>query len=310
VIDRLDEDDVKLMLFGGKGGVGKTTIAASVAIHLAGKFKTLLLSTDPAHSLSDSLEQPVGDEIVTVKGVDRLYALEISAEKSFSDFKEKYGFEIKRILDTSTSLDQDDIDAFFSLSIPGIDEVMGLKTIITLIEEGKYEKFVVDTAPTGHALRLLALPRLFNEWIRIAAKMRWKYRYIVERFSGRYDPDQGDTFLVDMKKMVNGLESLFTDGRRCMFVAITIPEGMAVFETERLIKNLHTYGIEVNQLIVNNVVGRGNCEFSKERKKEHERYLEILNEKFNSLDITVVPLQPREVKGLDALNNFKEMLFQ
>jgi len=310
VIDRLDEDEVKLMLFGGKGGVGKTTIAASVAIHLAGKFKTLLLSTDPAHSLSDSLEQPVGDEIVAVKGIGRLYALEISAEKSFSDFKEKYGFEIKRILDTSTSLDQDDIDAFFSLSIPGIDEVMGLKTIITLIQEGKYEKFVVDTAPTGHALRLLALPRVFNQWIGIAAKMRWKYRYMVERFSGRYESDAGDTFLVDMKKMVNGLESLLKDRRRCMFVAITIPEGMAVPETERLIKTLYTYGIEVNHLIVNNIVGRGDYEFSTERRKDQEHYLEILGNKFSKLDITLVPLQPREVKGLDGLNNFKEILFQ
>src|SRR3990167_8450005 len=123
----LKENALKLILFGGKGGVGKTTCASSAGLYLAKGFKTLLISTGPAHSLSDSLGQEIGSEIKEVKGVQNLSALEISAEKALSKFKIKYETQIRKILDTSTYLDQEDIDSIFNLPIPGIDEVMGLK---------------------------------------------------------------------------------------------------------------------------------------------------------------------------------------
>jgi len=196
----LRKDVLKLILLGGKGGVGKTTCALSTGLYLAKDFKTLLFSTDPAHSLADSLGQKIGDEIKEVEGVKNLCALEISSEKALSEFKIRYGSEIRKILDTSTYLDQEDIDAIFTLPIPGIDEVMGFKTIVDLIEEGKFDKYIVDTAPTGHALRLLTFPELLDDWIKVIAKMRWKYRYMVERFAGKYKPDEGDDFLVELKK--------------------------------------------------------------------------------------------------------------
>src|SRR3990172_248577 len=146
---------LKLILFGGKGGVGKTTCAASSGLYLSKYFRTLLISTDPAHSLSDSLGQEIGDQIREVRGVKNLYALEVSAEKALSNFKIEYEDEIKNILDTSTNLDHEDINSLFALPIPGIDEVMGFKTILDLIEKAEYDKYIVDTAPTGHALRLL-----------------------------------------------------------------------------------------------------------------------------------------------------------
>jgi len=174
----LKEDALKLILFGGKGGVGKTTCAASTGLYLSKDFKTLLISTDPAHSLTVSLEQKIGDEIHPVrdktpkatdgclrqpisngvKGINNLSALEIDAEKALSKFKLEREDEIKKIFDTSTYLDQEDIDSLLALPIPGIDEVMGFKTIVDLIEEEKFDKYIVDTAPTGHALRLLTLP--------------------------------------------------------------------------------------------------------------------------------------------------------
>ena len=186
--------ELKLLLFGGKGGVGKTTCATSTALYLAKDFKTLLFSTDPAHSVADSLGLKIGDEIKEVKGIKNLSALEISAEKALSMFKIEYDVEIRRLFDTSTYLDKDDIDSILGLPIPGIDEVMGFKTIVDLIEEGKFDKYIVDTAPTGHALRLLTLPELLDDWIKVMAKMRWKYRYMVERFAGRYSPDEADDF--------------------------------------------------------------------------------------------------------------------
>ena len=201
------------------------------------------------------------------------------------------------------------MDSVFSLPIPGIDEVMGFKTIIDLIEEGKFDKYIVDTAPTGHALRLLTLPELLDDWIKVMAKMRWKYRYMVETFSGKYNPDEGDDFLVEMKKTVNRVEGLLRNDTACEFIAVTIPENMAIQETGKLVDTLGKYGIKVRQLVINNVLESGDCAFCKERRKEQLRYIGKIKRRFSSLKETIVSLKPREVKGLDALNSFKELLF-
>ena len=307
----LKEDALKLILFGGKGGVGKTTCATSAGLYLAKEdFKTLVISTDPAHSLADSLGQKIGDEIKEIKGVKNLSALEVNAQKTLSQFKVKYEAQIKKIFDTSTYLDQEDIDSFFALPIPGIDEVMGFKTIVDLIEEAKFAKYIIDTAPTGHALRLLTLPELLDEWIKVLAKMRWKYRYMVETFSGKYNPDEGDDFLVEMKKAVKKIESLLKDQNKCEFIAVTIPEDMAILETERLLNDLNRYGIKVKQLIVNNVLELRDCEFCRERSKAQEEYIKQIRRKFSGLLATIMPLQPREVKGIEVLDKFKQILFQ
>ena len=306
----LKEDELKLILFGGKGGVGKTTCASSAGLYLAKEgFKTLVISTDPAHSLSDSLGQRIGDEIKEIKGVKKLSALEVNAQVALSQFKIRYEGQIKKIFDTSTYLDQEDIDAFFALPIPGIDEVMGFKTIVDLIDEAKFDKYIVDTAPTGHALRLLALPQLLDEWIKVLARMRWKYRYMVESFSGKYNPDEGDDFLVEMKKTVKKIEDLLKDRKRCEFVAVTIPEVMAILETERLVSNLNNYGIKVKQLLVNNVLESRDCQFCRERSKGQAEYIKQIRRKFSGLKATITPLQPHEVKGIEALNKFSGRLF-
>jgi len=314
----LKEDALKLILFGGKGGVGKTTCASSAGLYLAKEGKrVLVVSTDPAHSLSDSLGQKIGDEIKEVKSARNLSALEIDAQKALSQFKVKYELEIKKIFDTSTYLDQEDIDSIFALPIPGIDEVMGFKTIVDLIEEAKFDKYIVDTAPTGHALRLLTLPELLDEWIKVLAKMRWKYRYMVETFSGKYNPDESDDFLVEMKKTVKRIGALLKDQNKCEFIAVTIPEDMAILETERLINNLNKYSIKIKQLVVNNVLslkGRPfglelrDCEFCRERSKAQEEYIRQIKRKFSSLKTTIMPLQPREVKGIESLDNFSRLL--
>lgn len=305
----LKEDVLRLILFGGKGGVGKTTCAVSAGIYLAMDFRTLIISTDPAHSISDSLGQSIGDEVKEIKGIRNLSAIEISAEKSLSKFKRRYENQIRKIMDTSTYLDQEDIDSIFDLPIPGMDEVMGFKAIIDLIEESGFDKYIVDTAPTGHALRLLTLPEMLDDWIKVIAKMRWKYRYMVTTFSGKYSPDEGDDFLIEMKKTVKRIEGLLRDSKRCEFIAVTIPEDMAILETERLLGTLNKYGIKVRQLVINNVLESSDCPFCNERKAEQQRYINNIRGKFNGIKATMVPLQSKEVRGLEGLENFKEELF-
>jgi arsenite/tail-anchored protein-transporting ATPase len=304
----LDNDALKLILFGGKGGVGKTTCASSTGFYLAGQYKTLLISTDPAHSLSDCFGQSIGDAVTGIDGVQNLSAIEVSADKALCRFKTEYGDEIRWILDSSTYLDKADIDSVFALSIPGIDEVMGFKTILDLVEEGKFDKYIVDTAPTGHALRLLTLPGILDDWIKVVAKMRWKYHRVVEAFSGGAKTDRADEFLVEMKKVVKRIEGLLHDGRRCEFIVVTIPEEMAIAETERLVNSLRVAGINVKQMVVNNVVRSSDCDFCKMRRKGQERYIKLIKEKFGTFEITLVPLQPVEVRGIESLDNFRHVL--
>jgi arsenite-transporting ATPase len=304
------ESSLKLTLFGGKGGVGKTTCAASAGLYLANNNNnTLLISTDPAHSLSDSLGKEIGDEIRQIEGVERLSALEISAEKALSEFKIEYDKELRSLFDTSTYLDKEDIDSILALPIPGIDEVMGFKTIVDLIEAEKFDKYIVDTAPTGHALRLLTFPGLLDDWIKVLAKMRWKYRYMVTRFAGKYKPDSADDLLMSMKRTVKKIEGLLKDQNRCEFIVVTIPEDMAVLETKRLIDSLSRYGIKVRQLIINNVIESRGCEFCRERRNVQERYIRQMEDKYTDLNTVIVPLQAGEVKGIKGLERFKEILF-
>ncbi len=299
------EPSLKLILFGGKGGVGKTTCAATAALYLANNNKnTLLISTDPAHSLSDSVGTEIGDEIRQIKGVKNLSAIEISAEKALSKFKIEYDAELRRLFDTSTYLDKEDIDSILALPIPGIDEVMGFKTIVDLIEEEKFDKYIIDTAPTGHALRLLTFPELLDDWIKVLAKMRWKYRYMVTSFAGKYKPDSADDFLVSMKKTVKKIEGLLKDQNRCEFIVVTIPEDMAIKETERLIGDLDHYGMKVKQLVINNVIPEQvGCRFCQQRREGQDKYVREIRKRFGDLRITVIPLEPHEVKGIDALRN-------
>lgn len=306
----LDSNELKLILLGGKGGVGKTSCATAIAIELSKTFKTILISTDPAHSVSDSLEQSIGFKQQPVKGVNNLTAIEIAAEVAFSTFKEQHQAQLEKLFDTSTNLDQEDIGQLMDVSIPGIDEIMSFKIITDFLEEGKYDKLVVDTAPTGHALRLLASPKLLDEWIKVAARIRWKYRYMVTSFSGSYQNDDVDDFLLDLKKTVKRIENLLHDNTRCEFIPVCIPELMAIRGTSRLLSSLSEFEMHPRQIIVNNVMEADDCDFCKRKKASQSKYLQEIGETFKNLNMVKVPLFPEEIKGLEALNQLRICLFE
>ncbi|MEI6576739.1 MAG: ArsA family ATPase [Bacteroidota bacterium] len=305
----LENDDLQLIILGGKGGVGKTSCAIATALALSKKFKTLLISTDPAHSLSDGLGQKIGFSLVEVEGANNLSAIEVIAEEALSLFIKSNLQELKMLLETSTSLDDDDIEDLLSLTIPGIDEVMSFKTIIDLIELGEYEKYVVDTAPTGHALRLISSPKMMDEWIKVAARMRWKYRYMITSFSGTYKHDDVDRLLLNLKRTVKRIENILRDHIKCEFVPVCIPEAMAISETESLLSSLNKSGVFSRQIIVNNVMESEDCAFCKAKKAGQAPHLKYISEKFSDLNMTSVPLFSHEIKGLETLELLRKSLF-
>ena len=308
-LEGLEKKELVMIIFGGKGGVGKTSCALATALFLAEKFKTIILSTDPAHSLSDSLEQVIGSKIKAVTTIPKLSAIEIDADKAFIDFKKEHEKELYKLFDTSTTFDTQDIQQIMRLSIPGIDEVMSFKTIIDFVDSGNYEKYIVDTAPTGHALRLISSPGLLDEWIKMVAKMRWKYRYMIESFSGDYREDDADIMLINLKKTVKRIESLLSNSLRCEFIPVCIPEDMAIIETERLLSELSQYPINSHQLILNHVMESEEIGFCIDKKNAQKKYIKKVSVLFKKLEIVNVPEFAGEIKGLSGLNKLKYVLF-
>lgn len=301
--------DLQFILFGGKGGVGKTTMAAASAIRFAQDKKTLIFTTDPAPSLADSFGQSLSNEPSSIKGVKNLYAMEIDAKQVLKEFKKEYGEDILDILHKGTYLAEEEVEEMFSLEIPGLDEIMGLKKITDFMESEEYDLYIVDTAPTGHTLRLLTLPELLDDWIKFLAKTRWRYHYMIKRISGRERTEKADQFLLEMKKTVKRVRNLLQDIQRTEFIVVTIPEAMGVRETEDLINDLQKFNIPSGHIIINNIFPENNCQFCKTRRKEQERYIKEIKTLFPNFNIGEVPLQTEEIRGIKKLGQLTKLLF-
>ena len=308
-LTELLEKPLQFIMFGGKGGVGKTTMASASAVQLAKARKTLIFTTDPAPSLGDSLEQKLSNEPTKISGVENLWAMEIDAKIVLKEFKEEYGEDILDILQKGTYLSDKEVEEMFELDIPGLDEIMGLKKITDFIDSQEYDLYIVDTAPTGHTLRLLALPELLDQWIKFLASLRWRYHYMTERFSGKKKIEKTDEFLLEMKKTVKKVRSLLQDPAKTEFIVVAIPEAMGVMETEDLVNDLEKLRIPASHIIINNVFPENKCDFCKSRRKNQEKYIDEIKEKFKNFDISEVILQPEEVKGIKNLRSLSRELF-
>ena len=297
----------EFILFGGKGGVGKTTCAAATAMALLPK-KTLIVSTDPAHSLGDCLGQQIGDEVMKVDLVENLYGLEISAEKTLARFKQEYRREMLRLLETSAGIEHltpRERESLLSLPVPGVDEVMGLKRLMDLMDAGTFEKYVLDTAPTGHALRLLSMPSIFDEWVTVFYNLREKHRFH-ERAFGK--PDRADQFLFYLKTSTAKLRNLLRS-EKTEFVVVTAAERLVIEETKDLVGQLRLFGISVKHLIVNKLFPDLDSDFSKIRREQEQRLVKEIRNSFTQLEIVEVYLQPTEPRGIDNLRRFASLLY-
>lgn len=312
-------------MFGGKGGVGKTTVAAATALHWAHHRPgaVLVISTDPAHSLSDAFEQPIGDQITPIRGEPELFAWAVDAGKRLQTFKDRYGDAIETIMDRGTYFDHDDIQQFLELSLPGLDELMAVIEIAELVREGRYALVILDTAPTGHTLRLLALPELMAQWLHVLDLMLEKHRYLQSVF-GRRRHDETDAFMQGITVDMELLRTLLRAPRTTEFVPLTISEAMSVKETGRLVDTLEGMGVPVRTVVVNRVARRADaaeCPFCARRWREQQPSLQEIAARFSTgaagagpraagvgTAAVGVPLLPRQVHGQTSLRQFAGLL--
>ncbi|MEX2569684.1 MAG: ArsA family ATPase [Gemmatimonadota bacterium] len=244
--------DRSLYFVGGKGGVGKSTAAAALAVRLADEREggVLLLSLDPAGSLSEVLGTVVGPEPADIGGVPGLTAQQLDAGAAWSTFRGRYRAEVDELFagflssGTSAALDQDVVEALVDLAPPGVDELMALMEVIDVTEDRPYDALVLDTAPTGHLLRLLEMPELAIEWAHALLRLFLKYREVVS-LTG-----VGERVL-GLSRQLRELRVRLADGSDTFFLAVALPESLSVPETARLLPRLRELQIQAGALLVN-----------------------------------------------------------
>ncbi len=308
----------RYLFFGGKGGVGKTTAASATALFLLKTLtkneSILLFSTDPAHSLSDSLGVKVGNRLVKVAENNgaKLIAYEMDAALALERFRTAHGKVLAEIAERGTLLDESDINELLNLSLPGLDEVMSLFELSELDRERKYAHIVVDTAPSGHTSRLLRLPEVFTRMVHALDRMGEKHRYMIEHFARRrVAADEVDLFLQDLTVRIEAVRKMLYDPEQTNFTLVTIPEAMSVRETERYWELLRREGVPVRDLIVNRVEQEhAGCVYCRARVKTQRPWLKEIAKTFTELKTHEVPLLAEEVRGLDQLTKIGSKIWR
>jgi arsenite-transporting ATPase len=264
----------ELLFFGGKGGVGKTTVAAASAIRIAHAHpdaRVLLLSTDPAHSLADVLAAPVGDVPRAVaKGPRNLVVREVDApralaarrgavESALGEIAAAFGTEEASALRTTELMD---------LAPPGVDELFGILSVFDA--RADYDVIIVDTAPTGHALRLLEMPGKAREWVQLLLRVLLKYRSLVR-------PGQLAAELVKLSHSIREMQQLLRDQSRTRFVVVTRAADVPRAETERLLTRLHRMQLATPAVVVNAMtLAPGECDRCRATAAAERRQLAAL----------------------------------
>ena len=298
----------KMVIFGGKGGVGKTSAAAAVALSLARNDRSqrvLVFSTDPAHSLSDSFAESVGDEKKSIAGVKNLDAMEIDPGKWFEDLKQRYRKWADSLFASLSGgsrleikFDREAMRELVELTPPGIDEIAALSSITDLLEKKEYDTIVLDTAPTGHLIRFLELPDIALSWVRTFIKLLLKYQQIVHA-------NEIAEELVSLSKGIKRVLALLKDASACEFVGVAIPEKMSLEETEDLVKSLKVLDVPMRRLLVNGVVPEDaavDCDFCRERREGQLAVIRQFQSRLgSSIDLLVAPQQQDEIEGPDKL---------
>ena len=294
----------QIVIFGGKGGVGKTTAAAAFALALArsnADRKLLIFSTDPAHSLSDSFGEEIGRLKTGVAGNEHLDAMEIDPGQWFEDLKQRYRSWADELFDSLTGasrmeikFDREAMRELVELTPPGIDEIAALGAISDLLDEDRYHSIILDTAPTGHLIRFLELPQVALSWIRTFMKLLLKYQNVVKA-------TQVAEELVALSKSIKRVVALLTDADRCEFVGVAIPERMSLEETVDLEKALDKLEVPMKKLLINGLVPKTGCGFCKSRRKMQDEVVANFKRRFRSVELFSAQQQPHEITGSEAL---------
>jgi arsenite-transporting ATPase len=305
------------VLYGGKGGVGKTTMAAATGLASARDgTATLVVSTDPAHSLSDTLETDIPAEPARIRENIPLYAAEIDPESAMGDGP----LGVDSGLGGLEEMLGDDVADPFGGSMPGADEAAAMRLLLEYMDDARFDRVVVDTAPTGHTLRLLELPELMDSMVGRLMTFRERIGGMVDSFTGMFGGDDPQEELGDLddlevlRERIERLRTVLRDPAKTDFRIVMVPEELSVVESERLLARLEEFGIPVGTIVVNRVMEDltdvadvdadwfvspdiENCEFCRRRWSVQQEAIKRSQDVFRGHDVRRVPLFADEVRG-------------
>ncbi|MFY9259552.1 MAG: ArsA family ATPase [Gallionella sp.] len=300
----LPAPSLKLMMFAGKGGVGKTTLSCASALHFAERYpnkKTLLFSIDPAHSLAACLGCVLGAQPVQI--AIGLSVVELDAAAEFVQLQQEYTEELRQVFERATAnkgldvaFDRDVLERILDIAPPGLDEVLALMRIVAWMEQGRYDLFVLDTAPTGHLLRFLEMPELIEQWLKAFFALFLKYRDI-------FWLPHITQMMVDLSRRVKLFRRVLFDAEQAMLVAVAIPTEMAYAETVDLLAACERLGVSTPLLLVNNLTPNSPCPVCTQLRRTETRVLAEFDATFTQRHRTLIFRQtiPQGVEPLRAL---------
>lgn len=309
---------LKYSFFGGKGGVGKTVLAGTMALwHAQLGKKTLLASTNPVHSLSSLLDQNVYGKPTPVKGVQNLLAYEIDTretiERSKQEIREKISWFLK-FADIKTQADEFVESATMN---PAFEESAMFENMIDLMFKDEYEVYVFDTAPTANARRLLGMSSVYSMWVNKMMKSREEAKSLRELLSYSRKKEEKDPlmdYLINFRGRMANAKDLLTNPELTAFFFVTLPEALPIAVITRFINWFKEFGIPVGGVVVNMLIDETSLakdapDFVKNRVAMQVNYMEEIWKTFNGEVRALIPLFETEVRGVDMLQRTAAKLF-
>ncbi|MBT2581407.1 ArsA family ATPase [Planococcus sp. ISL-109] len=298
-----------IIFVGGKGGVGKSTSAAAIAWQAAKSgFRTLLISTDPAHNVGDIFNENIGGR--TKEIADNLYALEIDPEIETENYIKGVKENIRGTVHTSM-MEEVNRQLDTAKASPGADEAALFDKLIHIILEERqhFDKLVFDTAPTGHTIRLLSLPELMGVWIEGLLEKRRKtnenYTALLNDGEPREDPIYD--VLRERQERFSKARDILLDEKQTGFIFVLNPERLPILETKKALELLDKYHLHVKTLIINKVLPEEvEGAFFQERKKHETKYMDMIKETFPKQQLLYIPLFSQDIISKQQLEQFSQ----
>jgi arsenite-transporting ATPase len=294
---------MRIVLFTGKGGVGKTTVAAATALRTARSgAKTLVMSTDPAHSLADSLDVELGPDPTEVTA--NLWAEQIDSQRRLEENWREIQQHAIAVLDWAGL---DEIEAEELSVIPGLDELFSLADVKTHYEEGPYDVLIVDCAPTGETLRLLSLPDIIQWYMEkifpIERRVMGALRPVARRLTSLPLPD--DNVYAAVRRFydrLDGVRRVLTADDTTSVRLVVNPERMVIAEAQRTYTYLNLFGYRVDAIVANRLLPDEVSDPYFDRWKELQaRHMETIHESFSPVPVLTARLRDQELVGVDLL---------
>lgn len=306
---------MRVILMTGKGGVGKTSVAAATGLRCAELgYRTLVLSTDPAHSLADSFDIELGHDPRSVR--PNLFGAELDA---LMELEGNWGAVKRYITQVLQARGLDGVQAEELAILPGMDEIFGLVRMKRHYDENEFDVLIIDSAPTGTALRLLSLPEVGGWYMRrfykplqaMSVALRPFVEPLFKPIAGFSLPDKEVMDApYEFYEQIEALEKILTDNTQTSVRLVTNPEKMVIKETSRAHAYLSLYNVSTDLVIANRIIPDEVTDpFFKRWKENQQVYRQEIHDNFSPLPIKEVPLYSEEMCGLEALERLKETLF-